>query len=317
MKRTILLFLVLIPCYSFCQTGIRTIGIKTIQYYTKQHVLLSDSLGCYSYAMPYANQGIDTSYTYYCSNGKLFSRTTKVDGISEGPFYEYFENGAIKETGVYKKGRPIGDVENWYESGLKRSVRRFSGEFMEPSVLAQYWDITGEQIIKDGNGSCVCIMDETPNDSTIQKGELRDYKKQSIWTGTQRDKKLFVEEYNNGELKKGTSFDDDGTIYEYTKIEDPAMPEGGLQELYTFIGTNLKYPKRARRLGDEGTVYIAFVVGKDGTLTSFELLRGISPECDAEALRVVKLLPPWTPGKQRGKLIKTKYVLPIKFRLTR
>lgn len=312
MKKQILLLLVLLPCYGFCQ-----LRKKTNQYYTEYFKVVADTTKCFYFEKPYSDQGVDTAYTYYCSNRSLFSKTVMVAGIPEGSFEKYFKNGVMKEKGVYTKGRQVGDVETWYESGVKRSVRRYSGDFMTPSVLVQYWNSAGEQLIKDGNGDCVCVLNETESDSVVQTGEIRDYKKHSMWTGSHNGKKLFVEEYDNGELVRGTSFDDDGNTYEYTKIDDPAMPKGGLQEMYAFIGANLKYPAKSRRLGHQGTVYISFVVGKDGTLSDFDLIRGISTECDEEALRVVKLFPPWKPGEHRGKIVKAKYTLPVKFKLTR
>jgi TonB family protein len=86
-------------------------------------------------------------------------------------------------------------------------------------------------------------------------------------------------------------------------------------KLLQFINDNLKYPRKARRKKVEGTVYVAFIIEKDGSISNAKLMSDIGEGCGAEALRVVSLLPNWTPGKQRGQLIRYQYELPIVFSL--
>ena len=77
----------------------------------------------------------------------------------------------------------------------------------------------------------------------------------------------------------------------------------------------MKYPSQARRMGIEGRVFVEFIVDKDGTLTNVKAIKGIGAGCDEEAERVIKNHPKWNPGKQRGKAVKQKIVLPITFKL--
>lgn len=95
------------------------------------------------------------------------------------------------------------------------------------------------------------------------------------------------------------------------------MPEfpGGVQALYKYIGNNIKYPNIARENGVEGKVYINFVVEPSGQVSNVKVLRGIGAGCDEEAIRVVKSLPAWKPGKQRGKPVRVSYNLPISFKI--
>ena len=95
----------------------------------------------------------------------------------------------------------------------------------------------------------------------------------------------------------------------------PEFP-GGTTALFDFINKNVKYPKSARDKGIEGRVFVQFVVEKDGSLSSFTVLRGVSDDINAEALRVVKLMPKWKPGMQEGKPVRVQYVLPFKFQLS-
>ena len=96
--------------------------------------------------------------------------------------------------------------------------------------------------------------------------------------------------------------------------ELPEYP-GGMEELFAFLAKNIKYPVPAQDAGQQGRVIIRFVVEKDGSLTDLEVLRGVSPLLDAEAVRVVKSMPKWTPGKQKGQNVRVQFVLPVTFRL--
>lgn len=101
----------------------------------------------------------------------------------------------------------------------------------------------------------------------------------------------------------------------FTIVEKSAEPEGGISEFLKMIGTNMRYPAEARRAGVEGKVFVQFVIDEQGNLTSPTVVKGVSPEIDAEALRVVKLSGKWTPGEQRGRKVKQRIVLPIVFSL--
>ena len=95
------------------------------------------------------------------------------------------------------------------------------------------------------------------------------------------------------------------------------MPEfpGGMGECMKFLARNIKYPVAAQQAKIEGRVVVQFVVGRDGSISNVEAIRGVSPELDAEAIRVVSMMPKWNPGKQRGKAVAVKYSMPIMFRL--
>lgn len=82
-----------------------------------------------------------------------------------------------------------------------------------------------------------------------------------------------------------------------------------------FIYSNIKYPAIARENGVEGTVYVKFVVEKDGKITNAEIVRDIGAGCGQEALRVVGLMPEWEPGKQRGRPVRVQFNLPVKYKL--
>lgn len=95
------------------------------------------------------------------------------------------------------------------------------------------------------------------------------------------------------------------------------MPEfpGGNTELMKFLAKNIKYPAETQQKGEQGRVMVQFVVGKDGKLSDIKIMRSISPTLDAEAIRVIKAMPTWKPGTQRGQAVAVKYTIPISFRL--
>lgn len=92
----------------------------------------------------------------------------------------------------------------------------------------------------------------------------------------------------------------------------PSFP-GGNAAMMKFIRKKIRYPKSAENIGVSGTVYVSFVIGRDGKVRDVSVLRGFHPACDKEAVRVVELLPAWSSGMQNGRPVSVKMVLPIKF----
>lgn len=97
------------------------------------------------------------------------------------------------------------------------------------------------------------------------------------------------------------------------------MPEfpGGMQAMMKFLTTNIKYPVEAQKKGVSGRVIVQFVIMEDGTLDQAKVVRGVDPLLDEEALRVVKLMPKWKPGIDRGEAVKVRFTAPIMFNLSR
>ncbi len=96
--------------------------------------------------------------------------------------------------------------------------------------------------------------------------------------------------------------------------ENPAFP-GGEAAMMEYLGKNTVYPPMAKESNIQGTVHVQFVVEPDGSVSNVTVLRGIGAGCDEEAIRVVKNMPKWKPGKQRGKPVRVYFILPFKFYL--
>ena len=95
------------------------------------------------------------------------------------------------------------------------------------------------------------------------------------------------------------------------------MPEfpGGMKEMMNYLSTNIHYPEAAHKAGIQGRVVVNFIVEADGTISNANVVRSVSEELDAEAIRVVQNMPKWKPGMQNGKTVRVKYNIPISFRL--
>jgi len=107
------------------------------------------------------------------------------------------------------------------------------------------------------------------------------------------------------------------TADEQIFVQVEQMPEypGGEAALRQFLASNVKYPDDAVKSGTQGKVFVKFVVNKDGKVVNPKIARSVSPSIDKEALRVVSIMPNWTPGKQRGKNVAVEYTVPILFKL--
>jgi TonB family protein len=124
-----------------------------------------------------------------------------------------------------------------------------------------------------------------------------------------------LETWQKGEWQKGECFDEEGQKIPYCSYQEDAQFKGGITALYQFLGNELKYPKFARKNSIEGTVYVSFTIETDGSLSEIKVLKGVEAHLDDEALRLVRLMPKWKPGKFEGELVRYIFTLPIGFRL--
>jgi len=103
----------------------------------------------------------------------------------------------------------------------------------------------------------------------------------------------------------------------FNVVEKMPLFNGGNEGLYSYLGKNIKYPDEAKIKGVQGTVYVTFIIEKDGSVSHVKILRGIGSGCDEEAFRVVESMPKWTPGYSEGKAVRVSFNLPIKYKLAK
>ncbi len=98
-------------------------------------------------------------------------------------------------------------------------------------------------------------------------------------------------------------------------VEEEPVFSGGEKAMTDFIRSHVRYPELSIQMGDQGKVYVRFVVEKNGRVANVSIARGVTPELDKEAMRVIRMMPNWKPGLQRGVPVRTNVVVPIVFKL--
>jgi protein TonB len=152
---------------------------------------------------------------------------------------------------------------------------------------------------------------EMPKQTTQLEIVQDDVEVEDIEINADVDQNEVIEEYIPVEVEEEEVQEQE--IFQIVE-EMPAYP-GGDQKLMEYVAKNIKYPQIARETGIQGRVFVGFVVEPDGSVSNVKVLRGIGGGCDEEAMRVVKNMPKWKPGKQRGKAVRVSYMLPVNFKL--
>lgn len=133
------------------------------------------------------------------------------------------------------------------------------------------------------------------------------------------DVEVEVVEQIDESLKEDVNLDEEEEEIETTTVYDvvavsPEYP-GGPGEMAVFIQKTFEYPEMAREMGEQGTIWVEFVVYTDGKIKDVKVVKGVSESLDREAMRVVKKMPNWKPGEQAGKKVNVRYTIPIKAKL--
>lgn len=226
---------------------------------------------------------------YYLSNDSLAMQGVFVgegkDLTPHGACSYYFENGKLRYVGSYNNGVKIGLWKTYYETGQQSDEEEYANN--DDVRLLQHWDVAGIPTLKDGAGRYSAMSDA----GRLAFIEVENYKRIfSYYLETASD-----------------------TVY--LSVQKNAEFIGGKSALNRYIADNLKYPKKARRLEVEGTVFISFRVDHKGRVSNAEVVKGIGAGCDEEALALFNDKMRWHPGEVRGKPVVSLYILPFKFRL--
>ena len=126
---------------------------------------------------------------------------------------------------------------------------------------------------------------------------------------------VIKEEHNCVTTEPQGPIDPDSVIYDLCE-EMPEVP-GGEGKLLQFIAENVRLPKCVKEGKVKGRSIVEFVIEKDGTVSDFKIVRSLHKDCDAEAIRVLKTMPRWKPGRQKGKPVRVKYIVPVEFCLSK
>lgn len=243
------------------------------------------------------------------------STTNNIALKFEGSQITFFPNGHRMRIANFKNGIPIGDVIEYYPNGKLYNIRNYN---KKEQFLKQYNDSTGKVLTENGNGTWVNFLDETFNKNYI-KGKVKDGFEEGDWRGEIGDD-YFAGIFIKGKLMSSSRISKhinamrkDST--EFRPIDETPEFPGGIETFMKFLAKNIHYPPQARQNNTQGRVIVSFVVNKNGSLSDIKIARGIGDGCDEEALRVIKLSPPWNPGMQSGKPVSVSYSVPIVFSL--
>jgi protein TonB len=152
---------------------------------------------------------------------------------------------------------------------------------------------------------------EMPKQTTQLEIVNDDVEVEDIEINAEMDQNEVMEEYVAPEIEEEDVVEQEV----FTIVEEMPSYPGGEAKMYEYLGKNIKYPQIARESGIQGRVFVNYVVEPDGSVSNVKVLRGIGGGCDEEAMRVVKAMPKWKPGKQRGKAVRVSYTLPVVFKL--
>jgi len=125
------------------------------------------------------------------------------------------------------------------------------------------------------------------------------------------------DKYAAGKLVSGTCFNRDGKEIPHTDYMIVASFPGGQPGWVNYLQSELKYPKKAIKGGIDGTVIVQFIVSKDGSISDISVNKSVSKELDAEAVRVISVMPNWKPGREDGELVRSYFKQPITFKIER
>jgi len=192
-------------------------------------------------------------------------------------------------------------------------------------------DIAVQDTIKSEDYSSVSLFDETEwdnseyqndveilkNEETFESSESseKDGKLEYYSESTEEDKpETYKEDINNSNsIKKRNDAEWQNRIWD--KVDVPPSFPGGQSALLYWLASHVKYPPDAEENGIQGRVIVGFVIERDGSVSQVQVLRGVAPSLDKEAVRVVESMPKWTPGKQDGQNVRVKFNVPVNFRL--
>jgi TonB family protein len=231
----------------------------------------------------YAQSGAKTdSVVQKILNDQLFQEDKGMQLIGENKFQEAntFFNDALKKDDLNKEAYFKRGVVNWELNDTLAACRDWS------SVLAL------------GDTATFLLLEARCHSSMVVDDEVIPAKEV---------KKLFAAELNR---KKGEDPATAKTVVE----EMPVFPGGDLALMH-YLKENLRYPAKARQEKKEGRVFVNFIISSKGKVLFPYVVRGIGGECDEEAIRLIKNMPLWKPGKQKGKAVMVRYNLPVKFAL--
>lgn len=205
----------------------------------------------------------------------------------------------------------IGLIISLFVAWLAFEHKSYDKREIDPSLLNRTVEVDEEMVEITKQEEQKPQPVEMPKQTTQLEIVDDNVEVEDIEINAEVDQTEVLEEYVAPEIEEDEVVEQE--IFQIVE-EMPAFP-GGDQKLLEYVAKNIKYPQIARESGIQGRVFIGFVVEPDGSVSNVKVLRGIGGGCDEEAVRVIKSMPKWKPGKQRGKAVRVSYQIPVMFKL--
>lgn len=241
-------------------------------------------------------------FTEYYRNGKLKMKGSFVNDEPSGKFERWYENGKRKMISHYYSGRHHGRIRIWNEQGI-----------LVYTATVSFGEAQEDELVYDDNGRYIPLG----SDGYDQQTDKYVPEDLQVFGDFQFRIPTVV-------VKTRNPFGRGKTSNDYEVIEEiqllplrttaPQFPGGDSAFIAWFSG-QLRYPPMEREMGIEGTSFVQFTVNTDGTISDVEIARGVpnGANCDKEAMRVVKQMPKWKPAMRKGKAVKSKCVVPVRW----
>lgn len=250
--------------------------------------------------------------TFY--RGKLNSERILADTINynkNSEETEYFENGQISKTSKYLDGKLNGDIVEYYENGVKKSVytTEYDKSYNAIHTIKEFWSEEGNQKVKEGNGEyefeIIGLKDKQP----VLNGKVVSGLFEGKFNSNPNEFPYFEEHYSKGKLLNGVRKISKTESKYYTEISVQVKPNGGMNEFRKLIGSQIKTKKQKTAL--KGTIVAKFIIDTDGKIIKPLIVKSLNSYFDNQLLDILNNTEKWEPGEYRGEKVKQYFTLPV------
>jgi antitoxin component YwqK of YwqJK toxin-antitoxin module len=226
----------------------------------------------------------------YYRDGTIQMKGQYLAGMKHGVFLYYSERGTYSSAGRYSREESVGRWENYHWNGRLESEVFYNGNGYTRTV----WDSLGNVQVENGRGKATRWY---ASGQIAEEGSYQNGRRDGDWYGFHPNgKPYFHEVYRDNRIIRGVSEDLNGKRYVYDQSSLYAFPVNGMAEYRKYLFLNMHKPPGFK----SGTVKVVFNVGVDGSIWDFVVIESVSPEHDAEAIRLIKEGPAWRPGLLHG-----------------
>ncbi len=286
-------------------------------------IVFFDSIGKETFSKEYHSKKVIKEYNLEKTSYEVefFSKKNNIDVLKyrcfvndktkftrHGECMYYFDSGVKREVENYNNGLLFGNTKEWYEDGKLC----FEGEYKleKKGVLLyhyNYWDKSGNQKLKDGNG----IFEKFRNEekTVLIYGDVKNGLKEGLWKTNNFDYPKVEETYEKGVLIKGKLIKSKNETRIYDSSNANGGPKEGMNEFRINIAKKIKKSGITSKI--KGVFKVKFVVEIDGSLSNFEIITSLNNEVDNKILEILKNYPKWNSGIYNGREVKQYYTLPI------